>query len=106
MYLTRAAIDATLAAVARRSAPGSRVALTYQRNAGFRSLALVVRVAREPFQTYLESADAHAILAAHGFAVESDTGNPDWAARYLGRAKDDWSVERLAVAIRPIRTSA
>lgn len=106
MYLTRPAIEATLAAVAERSAAGSRIAVTYQRDVGYRALGLVVRLAREPFASYLEPAEIRALLEARGFRVEGDTSDPEWAERYLGRKKDDWAVERLCIARRPSESEA
>jgi methyltransferase (TIGR00027 family) len=99
MYLDEAAIDATLASVARASAPGSVIALTYHaRDIGWESvpLAVLVRVAGEPFKTRMTKAEARACLEKHGFRVESDEGSDDWSERYL-RQPGYRDGERLVV---------
>ncbi|HEX4515068.1 MAG TPA: SAM-dependent methyltransferase [Polyangiaceae bacterium] len=105
MYLESDAIDATLASVARVSAPGSVIAFTYhaadpkKRWEPWESvpLTVLVRVAGEPFKTRMTKAGARARLEAHGFRVESDEGSDDWSARYL-RQPGYRDGERLVVA--------
>ncbi len=80
-YLTLAAIEATLDAVARRAAPGSRFVANYTAGGGrTRSLQnLVLRVIGEPIRSEHTSAGFAALLAARGFAVVSDTNAVAWA---------------------------
>jgi methyltransferase (TIGR00027 family) len=99
MYLTREAIDATLAAVARIAAPGSVMATTYHTGQYLAPLSLVVRAVREPFVSTFQPAEVASLFASHGFEVTSDESNPEWRARYLGAATD-FAVERLACARR------
>ena len=100
MYLESGAIDATLASVARASAPGSVIALTYHAaGIGWESvpLTVLVRAAGEPFKTRMTKAGARARLERHGFRVESDEGSDDWSERYL-RQPGYRDGERLVVA--------
>jgi methyltransferase (TIGR00027 family) len=100
MYLDGDAIDATLASVARASAPGSVIAVTYHAaDIGWESvpLTVLVRVAGEPFKTRMTKAEARARLERHGFRVESDEGSDDWSERYL-RQPGYRDGERLVVA--------
>ena len=99
MYLTREAIDATLAAVARIAAPGSVMATTYHTGQYLAPLSLVVRAVREPFVSTFQPAEVAELFASHGFEVTSDESNPEWRARYLG-ATTDFAVERLVCARR------
>lgn len=113
-YLTRAAIEATLRAVAERSAPGSRLAITYlpppehmgERIA--RLASLLGRLVGEPVHASYDRSEMAALLADLGFAVRSDERDVDLANRYW---KDPPSAhprsihlfpewERLAVAER------
>ena len=73
-YLTREAIEHTLASVASRSAPGSRLLVTHgTRERRYRWLhRLMLRVLGEPVRSSLDGADLGVILAPHGFAVLSD----------------------------------
>ena len=116
-YLSREAIDATLDVVARRSAPGSRVVMTYALPsltplASFAPLALSrvpLALVRAAFAALGESLGATfrpdeipALAAAHGLSVESDTGADAWQ-RADPVAGLPWRVfaERLAVLARP-----
>jgi methyltransferase (TIGR00027 family) len=99
MYLTRPAIDATLAVVARIAAQGSTLAMTYFSDRHLPPLAFVLRAVREPLVTMLSPADAAEILRRHGFEVTGDESNPEWSERYLG-ARIDFPVERLVCATR------
>jgi methyltransferase (TIGR00027 family) len=102
MYLTRDAVEATLASVGAVAAVGSALAITY------RSIDLhwegvlanaAVRVVGEPFRLQLAPSDLAALLATHGFVVESDESSVEWGARYLGRPVASVG-ERLVVARR------
>jgi methyltransferase (TIGR00027 family) len=82
-YLSRAAIEATLDAVARRSAPGSRLVANYTTRAGLgRWLSnLVLATIGEPIRSAISPAGFAALLAARDFRVLSDTDATAWAAR-------------------------
>jgi methyltransferase (TIGR00027 family) len=113
-YLTRAAVEATLRAVADRSAPGSRLALTYMRPAAHlgdavdRLAAFLGSLVGEPLHARYDQPETAALLGDLGFTVLSDEADIDLANRYW---KDppaahtrsihlfpEW--ERLAVAVR------
>jgi methyltransferase (TIGR00027 family) len=100
MYLEQGAIEATLAAVARRASPGSCLVMTYH-DAAFRfelvMLTAMVRMAGEPFRTRLHPSEVRGLLARHGFSVERDEGSGDWSERYLGEPGYR-SGERLVIA--------
>ena len=100
MYLESGAIDATLASVARASAQGSVIAVTYHaKDIGWESvpLTVLVRAAGEPFKTRMTKAEVRARLEKFGFRVESDEGSDDWSERYL-RQPAYRDGERLVVA--------
>lgn len=115
-YLTRAAVDATLRAVADNSAPGSRLALTYMRPAadighGVDRLAgILARIVGEPVHAHARYGrdEMARELASFGFSVLSDEADVDLARRYWGdpqaahprsiAAFPEW--ERLALAER------
>ncbi len=100
MYLESDAIDATLASVARASAPGSVIAVTYHSaDIGWESvpLTVLVRAAGEPFKTRMTKLEVRARLEKCGFRVESDEGSDDWSVRYL-RQPGYRDGERLVVA--------
>ena len=107
VYLTPDAIDATLAAAARCSAPGSRLALTYTRPGAIGGLALTAatralgRLVGEPVRGMMRAEEAAERLGRAGFAVRSDESALDWAPRFWPEAPSglrEW--ERLAVAER------
>lgn len=100
MYLASDAIDSTLDAVARVSAPSSVLATTYHDRAfaiESAPLDVLVRVVGEPFRTRMAPSEMRARLTSRGFAVESDEGGDDWSERYL-REAGYGSTERLVVA--------
>ncbi len=102
MYLDANAIDATLAAVSRRAAPKSCLAMTYHDvSMGLELLALdvMVRVAGEPFRTRMKPDEVRTLLAKHALKVETDEGLSDWSETYL-HERGYASGERLAVARR------
>ena len=102
MYLTRDAIQATLDALARLSAPGSCVVATYHDAAfGWESvpLTVMVRAVGEPFRTRLRPDQVRELFVARGFDVEQDEGTAEWSARYLGE-RGYRSGERFVVARR------
>ncbi len=104
MYLTRDAIEATLDALARLSAPGSCVVATYHDAAfGWESvpLTVLVRAVGEPFQTRLRPDEVRQLFAARGFEIERDEGTSEWSERYLGE-RGYRSGERFVVARREV----
>jgi methyltransferase (TIGR00027 family) len=77
MYLTRADVEATLRIVARRSAPGSRVVVTYHAPTPMRWIVgFVVGRLGEPLRSVFRPAEMAALLVKHGFAVVRDDGIP------------------------------
>lgn len=110
-YLRPPAIEATLAVVAARSAPGSRLLASYAvpelvpwdlpglhalTRAGFAALG-------EPLRGAVTTEAFTAQLATHGLTLREDSGNADWAERFGGNARlaRAFSAERLAVAEKP-----
>ena len=100
MYLTYAAMRATLAHVAGRSAPGSTLIVNYH-NAHRRWLArLIFRLVGEPQISAWSPGEMGADLRAAGFTPREDTGMADWNARFAGgtaTARRGWYM-RIAVA--------
>jgi len=80
-YLTLAAIEATLDAVARRAAPGSRFVANYTAGGGRTRWLhnLVLRAIGEPIRSEHSAEGFAALLAARGFVVVSDTSAVAWA---------------------------
>ena len=104
-YLTLAAIEATLDAVARRAARGSRFIATYTAGGGrTRWLRnLVLRAIGEPIRSEHTPAGFAALLAARGFGVVSDTNAVAWAERGgvpLGERRRSEERRHVAVAAR------
>jgi methyltransferase (TIGR00027 family) len=104
MYLGWPAIERTLGALEALCAPGSALLLTYHDGSGSsgrasRSTALLARLLGEPFRTESSPSAMRALLAVHGFCVESDTGRDDWA-RAAARPARGRAHERLIVARR------
>ena len=107
MYLTHDAIDASLDAVERTSAPGSRIAITYAPPTLGRpwQRALSGAIARfidEELRGYISAADIAERLERRGFRVESDDSTPEWASRYWPKREQRRvrAYERLAVGVR------
>ncbi|MEX1366289.1 MAG: SAM-dependent methyltransferase [Nannocystaceae bacterium] len=109
-YLEPAAIEASLAAVASRSARSSRLIVSYAV-----PTLLPPRLARldaltehgfaalgEPLRGMISTERFAQLLAAHGFSMLEDSGNREWALRHPGSARIArlFSAERLAVAER------
>jgi methyltransferase (TIGR00027 family) len=109
VYLPRPAVEATLAALAARSVPGSRLAMTVAHPdlLGASPLPDVLApVARglfaglgEPIRSTFDDDEVADLLATVGFALDGVTGSPDWA-RQRGRPAplDLFAAERLALA--------
>jgi methyltransferase (TIGR00027 family) len=93
MYLTRDAMQATLATVAERSARGSTLIINYH-TAHRRFLArLLFRLIGEPQISAWTPAEMASELESVGFAVRDDSGMLDWNDRF---AKSEARVERGA----------
>jgi len=81
MYLTRAEVEATLAVVARRSTPGSRLVIAYHSPALMLLVAgFIVRRLGEPLRSVFTADRMRAMLERHGFRVLRDEGLPAIAA--------------------------
>jgi methyltransferase (TIGR00027 family) len=106
-YLDPAAVRATLDAVAARSAPGSRLAVTYVTPRGLRrgsSLLVPVRAAfvafGEPLRAGFTRAEMASELARVELAVAADTSSYEWAAADArGGRRLLLLEERLALAV-------
>ena len=73
MYLTAAQVEDTLARVARRSAPGSRIVVLYHQPALIlRLLGFFVGRMGEPLRSAFTAEQMAAVLARHGFRVVRD----------------------------------
>jgi methyltransferase (TIGR00027 family) len=110
MYLSEAAIDATLAAVTAWSAPGSALAFTYfnrrriaKPSITTRAMKAVVGAIGEPWTWGWDPAELPAWMAARGLSVDADISLADAARRLLpsGLAKlvDD-PDRRVAIVAR------
>jgi methyltransferase (TIGR00027 family) len=108
MYLTRAAIGRTLAAVG-RLAGGTEIIADYMLPAGLRDAAgdtyasLVQPVAAEwgePWLTFLAPGDMAGLLARHGFAVAEQAGQREAIGAALWDRRDSLRPARLSVLAR------
>ncbi|HZJ72747.1 MAG TPA: class I SAM-dependent methyltransferase, partial [Planctomycetota bacterium] len=82
MYLTLPQIEATLTAIARRSAPASRLIVLYHSPAFMLHLiGWVTRRVGEPLRSQLTAGEMRALLDAHGFRVVRDDDVAAFAAR-------------------------
>jgi methyltransferase (TIGR00027 family) len=108
MYLTEAAIDASLRAIASWSAAGSGLALTYmtrqrlQRSVALRAVRAVVRSLGEPFRFGWDPDELPGYLAVRGFALTSDVSTVDAAHQLLpiDLAAQIVQTDRVAIARR------
>jgi methyltransferase (TIGR00027 family) len=110
MYLTPEVVAATFGAVARLSAPGSVLGVTYISRRALPSSSGLRGVIRgffgalgEPLRAMYTRDEFREALAAAGFALVADTASDDWgAAADLPRAlfADVFQSERLAKAVR------
>lgn len=103
MYLSRPAIDATLATVRARSGGGSRLVATYFDRGAIglmkRAVMGLVSAVGEPIRSTFAPHEVARVLDAHALDVVEDVGDPEWARRYLG-VPQGTSIERLVVAAR------
>ena len=85
MYLTEAALDASVAAVRDLSAPGSSFAITYMTPAAVRRMRSVTALTgfTERFRKGWEPGELPAWLATRGFELREDLGADELARRYL-----------------------
>lgn len=100
MYLTDAAIEGTLAAISRRSAPASTLVTSYGPPDFAPPVYLAfLKLAQEPLRSLFLPEQMAEKLERHGFAVISDDGTADWLAREGGGG---WIVgrERVVVSTR------
>ncbi|HEX8113081.1 MAG TPA: SAM-dependent methyltransferase [Kofleriaceae bacterium] len=108
MYLTDAAIHASLRAIASWSTAGSELALTYmtrqrlQRSVALRAVRAVVRSLGEPFRFGWDPDELPGYLAARGFALTSDVSTADAAHQLLPPelAAQIVQTDRVAIARR------
>jgi methyltransferase (TIGR00027 family) len=93
MYLTHAAMRATLAGIAGRSAHGSTLIVNYHTIHRRLVMRLVFRLIGEPQISAWTREEMAADLRSVGFVVREDSGMADWNDRFAqGRAR----VERAA----------
>lgn len=109
-YLHHEAIEASLSDVAQRSAPGSRLIVSYAIPqlvvGGGRAVDAITEagfsVLGEPLHGAITTDDFVQMLGRYGFAVQADSDNRQWAQRHEGNAtlaRLFWA-ERLMVAER------
>jgi len=101
MYLELSDIEATLAVVRRRSAPGSRLVVMYAAPSPLALLiGLLVRRLGEPLRSLFTAEQMRALLARHGFAVARDDDMPAIAARLSADlSRDMRAMKHMRVAI-------
>jgi methyltransferase (TIGR00027 family) len=105
MYLTPAEVEATLAVVARRSAPASRLIALYHSPAHILAVVgLITRRLGEPLRSSWTADQMRALLTRHGLQVARDEDVATIGARLspaLGRATSVARHLRVATADRP-----
>jgi methyltransferase (TIGR00027 family) len=88
MYLTREAMRATLAAIAGRSAPASRLIVNYHTAHSGWWARLMLRLIGEPQISMWTKEEMAADLGSVGFIVREDSGMADWNVRFAqGQAR-------------------
>lgn len=100
MYLTRDAMRATLADVAKRSARGSTLIVNYHMAHRKFFARLIFRLIGEPQISAWTPAEMAADLQSAGFRVREDTGMAEWNDRFAkaqARVDRGWYM-RIAVA--------
>ena len=111
MYIPEVAVDATLRAVTRKGASGSRIVFDYfWQRAGLRQhrhsrnvLKMVPRELGEPFLFSVAGEDGKAFVTARGLRVLSDFGSAELGKRYLpaGVGMPSPSANRICTAVVP-----
>ena len=83
MYLHPAAVEATLAVVAKRSAPSSRLLVTYLPPSPFRTVVGIgTSLLSEGLRAAYEPSQLATLLAQHGFDVVRDESSTEWHTRW------------------------
>jgi methyltransferase (TIGR00027 family) len=78
MYLTRSAIEATLAVIERRSTPGSQLSLVYHSPAFvLRVVGVILRLVGEPLRSAFSPESLRSLVASYGFEVVRDQSVPE-----------------------------
>lgn len=101
MYLSRQAIEATLANLHALAAPRSALLATYYTRhhpLGTRLVLPFFALAGEPLTTRMSGTEMAELLALHGFAAESDEGDAEWSLRWSGKPCRFAMSERLVTA--------
>ena len=102
MYLTPADVEATLAVVAARSTPGSRIAIAYHSPAFMlRFVGYIVKRMSEPLRSAYTDRQMRALLSRHDFAVMRDASLPQIGAQLspeVGEATRVMKHTRIVVA--------
>jgi O-methyltransferase involved in polyketide biosynthesis len=94
----------TMRALAERSAPGSRLAMTYvepdRSPSGFLDIRMMVRLFGEPFRGGMTRATAAERLSRAGLRMVEDTDSTEWRRRYANPNANVSDVirERIAIA--------
>jgi methyltransferase (TIGR00027 family) len=110
MYIPEAAVDATLRAVTRKGASGSRIVFDYfLRSAldspasALRDVSKIVAKVGEPFLFGVAGEDGKAFVTARGLRVLSDFGSAELGKRYLpaGVGMPSPSANRICTAVVP-----
>lgn len=103
MYLTHDAVRATLADIARCSAPGSTLIVNYHTFQRRFFARLLLRLIGEPQVSAWTPEEMAADLQSAGFTVVEDSGMTDWNSRFAqGKAKvERASYMRIAVGRTP-----
>jgi methyltransferase (TIGR00027 family) len=104
MYLTLPEIEASLATLERRSAPGSRLVVAYHAPALLLGLlGFLLRFVGEPLRSTFKPEAMRALLAKHGFAVSLDQDLPAIGAALtpdVAQATRVLGHLRIATAVR------
>lgn len=111
MYLTPAAIDASVRAVSALSAPGSRLVVNYMTRDRIehppplaRLAAQAVALGGEPFRFGFDPAELPAWLGARGFHLDRDASMTELADELIGpHALDRVTDRRIALSTRSAR---
>jgi methyltransferase (TIGR00027 family) len=108
MYLSPGEVEATLAAVAARSAAGSRLVILYARPALLTAVVgLALRVLGEPHRSAQTERAMRSLLEKHGFTVVRDEGIPELGASMPADiARDTRVMRHLRVVTADQRSDA